>query len=153
MDRLLNAVAAKSRIQREAPIILVDAGSAVTVDWVDETGTFRGGAIFPGFALMAKALHDYTAQLPDIGVPARPARALPGTNTREAIEAGVFWAVAGGVQALIRQLEAAERAGPRPAVFLTGGDASLLAEVLESSVHIWPEMTLEGIRLAAEALP
>src|SRR5712692_3768375 len=69
MDRLLNAVAAKHRVQREVPIIIIDAGSAVTVDWVDETGAFRGGAIFPGFALMAQALHTYTALLPQVGVP------------------------------------------------------------------------------------
>src|SRR5262249_30985491 len=61
IDRLLNAVAAKNRVQRETSIFIIDAGSAVTVDWVDKKGTFRGGAIFPGFYLMAKALHDYTA--------------------------------------------------------------------------------------------
>ena len=69
IDRLLNAVAANRRRQEHVAAILVDAGSAVTVDYLDGNGVFRGGAIFPGFRLMARALHDYTALLPivDIG--------------------------------------------------------------------------------------
>ena len=63
IDRLLDAVAACNRVQSAVSRIIVDAGSAVTVDWVDEYGVFRGGAIFPGFRLMAKALHDCTARL------------------------------------------------------------------------------------------
>ncbi|TMQ35093.1 MAG: type III pantothenate kinase [Planctomycetota bacterium] len=48
LDRLFNAVAARQRVQRSVSCFIVDAGSAVTVDWVDEKGRFRGGAIFPG---------------------------------------------------------------------------------------------------------
>jgi type III pantothenate kinase len=153
MDRLLNAVAARQHVQREISLFIIDAGSAVTVDWVDATGTFRGGAIFPGFALMAKALHDYTALLPEVSVSQRANLEVPGTNTRSAIEAGVFWAVAGAIRALLRQFTGRAGADRRRAIFLTGGDGPLLAAVLESSHELWPEMTLEGIRLAAEALP
>ena len=71
MDRLLNAVAAAAKLHHGQPGILVDAGSAVTVDWLDESHVFRGGAIFPGFRLMARSLHDYTALLPEIGFGAR----------------------------------------------------------------------------------
>jgi type III pantothenate kinase len=152
LDRLFNAVAANSRVQREASRIIIDAGTAVTVDWVDEEGAFRGGSIFPGMRLMGKALNDYTALLPLVEVRgANPE--LPGTSTVSAIEAGIYWAVAGGVKALVRQL--AGRAGDarHPEVFLTGGDASLLAPVMDVGVHFWPHMTLEGIRLSAEALP
>jgi len=105
LDRLLNAVAAKDRVKREVSIFIVDAGSAVTVDWVDETGTFRGGAIFPGFRLMTKALSDYTAKLPLVEMHYKVP--LPhGTSTEQAIEAGVFWAVAGGIKAILRQMMA-----------------------------------------------
>jgi type III pantothenate kinase len=151
-DRLFNAVAANSRVQRGASRIIIDAGTAVTVDWVDEEGAFRGGSIFPGIRLMAKALNDYTALLPLVEVRgANPE--LPGTSTVSAIEAGVYWAVAGGIKGLVRQL--AGRAGDarHAEVFLTGGDASLLAPVMDVGVHFWPHMTLEGIRLSAEALP
>jgi type III pantothenate kinase len=150
IDRLLDAVAANSRRRQGAPAVIVDAGSAVTVDWVDESGTFRGGAILPGLRLMAQSLHDYTALLPLIDVP-RAIPALPGRTTTAAMEAGVFWAVVGGIAALIEQYSALATIPPE--IFLTGGDAPLLRPALRGTVVAWPEMTLEGIRLAAEALP
>jgi pantothenate kinase type III len=74
----------------------------------------------------------------------------PGKSTIGAMEAGIFWAVAGGVWASIDNYEV-ETAG-LPQVFLTGGDGPLLHEVLPEA-ELWPTMTLEGIRLSAEALP
>jgi len=145
IDRLLDAVAANSRRRPAAPAVVVDAGSAVTVDHLDATGAFAGGVIVPGLRLMTLALHEHTALLPLIPVPAAPPR-LPGTSTPEAMAAGVFWAVAGGVQALVRELTT--RAGARPDVFLTGGDGPILGPVLGPDVCPWPGMTLEGIRLA-----
>lgn len=156
IDRLLNAVASRSRAQRETSIFIIDAGSAVTVDWVDESGTFRGGAIFPGFQLMAKALHDYTAALPSMSIDADWVQAnpsLPGTSSRSAMTAGIYWSVAGGIKAILRQLEGRAKASRNHEVFLTGGDAKYLAPVMDLEVQVWPTMTLEGIRLAAEALP
>lgn len=153
IDRLLNAVAAKTRVAPKTPIIIVDAGTAVTVDWVDETGAFAGGAIFPGFRLMAQALHDYTAKLPVVEVPQWPHPQMPAATTAMAIEAGVFWAVAGGVQALVRELcRHSDTKGP-PEIFLTGGNGSLIAPTLDHSVQLWREMTLEGLRISAEAIP
>jgi type III pantothenate kinase len=150
IDRLLNAVAARSRIGTGTAAVLVSAGSAVTVDWLDETGAFGGGAIFPGLRLMAQALRDYTALLPLVEVRnAQPS--LPGKSTSAAIEAGIFWAVAGGIQSLAVRLAA--KAPQSPCVFLTGGDAPFLKTAVEGDVILWPHMTLEGLRLAAERLP
>jgi type III pantothenate kinase len=149
IDRLFDAVAANSRRPAGTPAVVVDAGSAVTVDWLDETGAFRGGAILPGLRLMAQALHDYTALLPLIEPP-RDIPPLPGTATPPAVAAGIFWAVVGGIEVLIRRY--AEGAGVRPDAFLTGGDAPVLHRALPR-LHLWPAMTLEGIRLTAEALP
>jgi type III pantothenate kinase len=154
IDRLLNVVAAKSHVQREISIFIIDAGSAVTVDWVDRTGAFRGGAIFPGLRTMAQSLHDYTEALPLVKVPtAISLPSLPGVCTTAAIEAGIFWAVAGGIKATLWQLGARTGALRKREVFLTGGDAHCLAPVMDVEVRVWREMTLEGIRLAAEALP
>jgi type III pantothenate kinase len=147
IDRLLNAVAASRRVQRGAGAVIVDAGSAITVDWLDESGAFAGGAIFPGLRLMARALHDYTALLPLVNVE-HSMPPLPGRSTAAAIEAGVFWAAAGGIQALVARLTAGETATAE--VFLTGGDGPLLAEAFDPRIQPWPNMTLEGIRLAAE---
>jgi pantothenate kinase type III len=69
------------------------------------------------------------------------------------MKAGVFWAVAGGIKALVRLLSAGKGASRHRKVLLTGGDAELLAAVMDPDVTVWPYMTLEGIRLSAEALP
>jgi type III pantothenate kinase len=149
IDRLLDAVAANGQRPPGRPAVVVDAGSAVTVDWIDSDGTFVGGAILPGLHLMAKSLHDYTALLPLIPAP-KSAPPAPGTSTPAAMELGVYWSVAGGVLAVLdayrRHFDA------EPAVFLTGGDGPALVGPLGPAVTHWPEMTLEGIRLAAEAL-
>ncbi|HEV3262619.1 MAG TPA: type III pantothenate kinase [Gemmataceae bacterium] len=152
IDRLLSAVAARSRVRPGSGALIVDAGTAITVNWVDEAGAFRGGAILPGLRLMAGALHEHTALLPLVDPATCGTPAFPGTTTRAAIEAGVFWAAAGGVQALLHQFDAASPARPWE-LFLTGGDGGLLAPALARSHPFWPEMTLEGIRLAAEAQP
>ncbi len=151
IDRLLNAVAAKRSIERGTDALIVSAGTAVTVDWIDGTGTFRGGAILPGLRLMAQALHDYTAQLPLVQIPASTTPQSPGTSTETAIQAGIFWAVVGGIRALLQELS--KQATSQPAIFLTGGDVPLLEAVLEPRPRLWPEMTLEGLRLTAETLP
>lgn len=150
LDRLFNALAARSRLTSGTAALVIDAGTAITVNWLDDTGTFRGGAILPGFGLMTRALHEGTAQLPRPDLPSG-VPTFPGTSTTAAMQAGIFWAAAGGVQAL-RQLFENSLSPARPReIFLTGGDAWLLATVLPGSRPPWPEMTLEGIRLAAEA--
>ena len=141
IDRLLNAVAANLRRQENVSAILVDAGSAVTVDYLDGLGMFRGGTIFPGFSLMAKSLHDYTALLPIVEMD--DTLLPPGTSTIAAIQIGVFHAVLGGIERLIVEYQ---RRYPTPfEIFLTGGDARALAARVHHPVHLWPEMTLEGI--------
>ena len=149
IDRLLDAVAVNELRQPSRPAVVIDAGSAVTVDWIDETGAFAGGAILPGFGLMAKSLHDYTALLPMIELP-KQMPAVPGLTTVPAIEAGVFWAVVGGVRGLVAAY--ARRFDAFPEVFLTGGDAPLIAATPLDSARVCPLLTLDGIRLAARAI-
>jgi len=157
IDRLLNAVAALSRSEPHSeacgyrkPMIVIDAGSAVTVDFLDEPGDFKGGAIFPGLRLMAQALHDYTALLPVVAVQ-QPEPEPIGDSTTAAIASGIYYAVAGGINLLIQRYKSTSRFDSL--VFLTGGDAALLQPGIAWEASLWPEMTLEGIRLTAEAQP
>lgn len=150
IDRLLNAVAANPRRRPKVPAVVVDAGSAVTVDYLDEAGTFLGGAIFPGLRLMARALHEHTALLPLVE-PDELTPMLPARNTMSAMQAGIHYAVAGGIEAIIRHLEPTTATSLD--VFLTGGDALLVDPSLSWEIAYLPNLTLEGIRLAAEALP
>ena len=152
IDRLLNAVAAKSRLPLGRGAVLIDAGSAVTVDWLDESHTFQGGCIFPGLDLMAEALHRYTALLPRVTV-THPVPTLPGKSTIPAMQVGLLLAVSGGIREAVRLYS--EAATTPPEVFFTGGQAPLLAGAMQPPVSwtLWPEQTLVGILRAAEALP
>lgn len=152
VDRLLNAVAAKAWLPSNQAAVLVDAGSAVTVDWLSSAGAFCGGAIFPGLRLMAQALHAYTARLPLVTV-VEAAPTLPGRATVPALVAGIHAAVVGGILYLVERYRTA---GDVAKVYLTGGDGPLLQPALEGSLHEmglalepWPLMTLEGLRQVA----
>jgi type III pantothenate kinase len=150
IDRLLKAVAANSRRPEGRGAIIIDTGSAVTVDWIDEAGTFRGGTIFPGLQLMARALAAFTAKLPQVTVTEPPPEML-GTSTTRAIHAGLFAAVLGGIERIVADLQ--NRAAKPPCIFLAGGDATLLARALKGNIEHWPHMTLEGIRLTVARDP
>jgi type III pantothenate kinase len=145
IDRLLNAVAVNSRRRPGTPAVVIDAGSAVTVDFIDEQGGFQGGAILPGLRLMAQALHDYTALLPvvtvDVDAP------VPAANTVDALKSGILAAALGGIEWLLARAPGAQ-------VFVGGGDAELVAPRLTRPAEVWPLMTLEGVRLSvASAFP
>jgi type III pantothenate kinase len=153
LDRLFNAVAANSVRETGSAAIIVDAGSAVTVDLVDAAGIFRGGAILPGLGLMAQALHSYTAKLPLVkweSVEQPPL--VPGTFTEAAIRLGIYSAVVGAISDLVEKMRKPAEACH---LFLTGGDAKILAPELSARFPFrhWRHMTLEGIRMAAEKLP
>lgn len=144
VDRLLNAAAAFDRIKQAC--IVVDAGTAVTVDFIDGQGTFHGGAIAPGATIQLKALHQHTAALPELAFRAPEAEPF-GRNTSQAMLQGVYHGIRGMVQRLVEQY--AEHYGAFPMVIATGGDAQVLFEHDELVDRIVPELTLMGIAAAA----
>ncbi len=139
LDRLLNAVAANALRPASRPAIVVDSGTATTVNFISRDGVFCGGAILPGLEMSAKALHYYTAVLPrlpiqDLGgdVPV-----APGRNTREAIRNGLFWGQVGAIRELVRQISHHQNLGEpdfsgdcdrddSPWMILTGGGGPVL---------------------------
>ncbi|MEZ6139741.1 MAG: type III pantothenate kinase [Zavarzinella sp.] len=151
IDRLLNAVAAKS-LSQNTPRIIVDAGSAVTVDFVDETSIFRGGVIFPGMRLMGQALKANTAKLPLIEPAMLEKWPVPARNTQTAIGSGIAYAIAGGIDRVVEQLASLYPTPPH--VLLTGGDISprliqLLQITHRFQLRSFPALTLQGIATAA----
>jgi len=147
-DRLLNAAAAYDVLQQAC--VVVDAGTAMTIDFVDGAGTFHGGAITPGAQLMLDALHQRTALLPEVEL-ARPDEPI-GHSTIEALRSGVFYGMRGIVRELVERY--AESVGSFPMVVATGGDADLLFRDFELVERVIPDLTLIGIattlRVAAE---
>ena len=144
-DRLLNALAAFDRAR--GACVVVDAGSAITVDAVDEKGRFLGGAIAPGPELQAHALHEHTALLPPAPF-AKPQSAL-GRNTEQSIQSGIYWGSLGAIAELVRQIS--PHAGEHAQLFATGGHGQLLVSETTGIMTSDPYLTLRGIRLAHEA--
>ena len=106
LDRLLSAVAANALRPADRAAIVIDSGTATTVNYVSAQGTFCGGAILPGLEMSAKALHHYTALLPLLPVQelGGDEPIAPGRNTREAIRNGLLWGQVGAIRELVRQL-------------------------------------------------
>ena len=144
VDRLLNAAAAYEHLQQAC--IVIDAGTALTVDFVDGEGTFHGGAIAPGAAMQLRALHEQTTGLPELGFRA-PDDETFGRNTAQAMLHGVFHGIRGTAQRLVERY--AEGYGAYPQVIATGGDAELLFETEELVDTIVPDLTILGIAAAA----
>jgi pantothenate kinase type III len=152
IDRLLGALAANRLREPGRAAIVVDLGSAVTVDLLTAGGAFAGGAILPGIAMSARALAEQTDALPQLAIDALEKRpAALGKSTSAAIEAGLFWGAVGAIRELVAQFSA-ELAEP-PEIFLTGGASPQVAEllVLSQPVRHVPHLVLSGIALVADA--
>ncbi|MCA9004850.1 MAG: type III pantothenate kinase [Planctomycetaceae bacterium] len=157
IDRLLNAVAANSLRHKNQGAIIVDTGTATTVDVVSPGGHFVGGSILPGFELSAKSLHDYTALLPLIPVAdlRQEEPVVLGKHTTNAIRSGLFWGQLGAVRELIHQFQnhsLFHSSQESPLVLLTGGGSSLLAPHLDELVRFEPLLTLQGLAIVAQKI-
>jgi type III pantothenate kinase len=146
VDRLLDAVAANRLRQPGRPAVVIDVGTAITVDLVSAEGAFQGGAILPGIAMSARAMHDFTDLLPllEMAELTTPPLAV-GTDTAAAMRSGLFWGAVGAIRELIERMTAEAD----PQVFLTGGAGPAVAELLGCNAQYVPHLTLAGIALAA----
>jgi type III pantothenate kinase len=149
IDRLVNAVAANRLRRGDRAAVLVDAGTAITVDALSPGGAFLGGAILPGMAVSAQALHDCTDLLPLVDPSQFRAPPAPlGADTVSAIEAGLFWGAVGAIRELAARLQ--KSVGSPADVILTGGAAAVLAASLGPPARYLPHLTLAGIAAVAE---
>ncbi len=171
-DRLLDALGAFARSQQAC--IVIDAGTAVTVDFVDGQGVFHGGAIGPGVQMMLRALHEQTAALPLVVMtremlPPAPAIDIEGESEDKGDEKGeaatpppprppqppfgkdtahaIAFGVVSAVRGMVHELidRYAEFYKAYPRVVATGGDAPLLFESDPLIEHIVPDLTLIGM--------
>jgi type III pantothenate kinase len=142
IDRVLNIAAAYE--QMEKACVVVDAGTAITVDLCDDDGNFLGGAIAPGTKLMLDSLHQQTAKLPQVTL--EPPREAIGKSTPSAIQIGVHSAIRGLVREVVENF--ATELGTWPDIIATGGDAQKIFADWELIHAIAPDLTLYGIALA-----
>jgi type III pantothenate kinase len=143
IDRLLNASAAWELCNQAC--IVIDAGTCVTVDFVDGDGTFHGGAIAPGARMQLNAMHLGTSSLPEVDFEP-PLREAFGKNTAQAMLQGVFH----GIQGMVRQLseQYAARYGAYPRIIATGGDSEVLFKDDELIEQIIPNLQMQGIAVS-----
>jgi len=149
-DRLLGALGAWWRTRQAC--VVIDAGTAITVDFVDGAGVFQGGAIAPGLGMMLRAMHAQTAALPEVDLKtALPAPDVVfGQTTAKAMCIGVLGAARGLAHLLIDRY--AEHFEAYPNVIATGGDAPLLFEDDPLVERIVPDLPLVGMLAAVERL-
>ena len=143
-DRLVAAVAAYERYKR--PVIVIDAGTAITIDLVNRKGEFAGGAIVPGLHTACESLYRVAEKLPHV----KPAytKRVRGKDTRSAINSGVVQGYAGLVDHIVRELRRESKT--KALVVATGGDAKLLKKMCGTIDKVNPHLILEGLRIIWE---
>ena len=143
-DRIANAVAAHEKYG--CKVIVVDFGTAITLDAVSESGDYLGGAIAPGIQIALDALVEKAARLTGVQLVA-PEKAI-GDSTTHSVQSGLIFGVAGQVDALVDRFRAEMGGGVR--VVATGGMADIIAPHSRTIEDCDELLTLEGIRLIYE---
>ncbi len=142
IDRWLGVIAAWHL--SGGPVVVISAGTAATVDFVDANGRHEGGHIAPGLRLLRDVLARGTADV-------RPKRSVescitPGADTETAVSSGTFLMLLAFAEAAVEGFTI--RHGDSAEVFLTGGDADLLADGLSMPVRCEPHLVLDGLAIA-----
>lgn len=145
-DRLVNAAAAYD--QHRCALIVVDFGTAITLDCISAAGHYLGGTISPGLGISLDALHRRTAKLPRVDIATGPAAAI-GRNTVEAIRSGILYGYAGLIEGLAGRI-VREMAPENPRVIATGGLAALIAPHTPLIEEVDPDLTIKGLRIIYE---
>jgi type III pantothenate kinase len=140
LDRLAAAVGAWHLASRKAALA-IDLGTCVTYDLVDAQGVYRGGAISPGLKMRAKAMHAFTASLPEID-PSPQLRTLLGTSTDSCLNIGVW----SGLNFELEGFIAAYRVNfPEISIYLCGGDAESFDSLAKDHIFVVPNLVLIGL--------
>ncbi len=138
-DRLA-AVVGAAFLQPDTDILVVDAGTAVTYDFIDASGVYHGGNIAPGVEMRLKALHTFTQKLPLVKIDTNVD--FLGKDTQSAIQAGVLYGIVLEIDGYVERLMLKY---PKLSVFLTGGSAVLFDNKLKSRIFADKNLVLTGL--------
>ena len=122
-DRIAAACGARMLRKEGCPQLIIDAGTCITIDYLDAAGMYHGGAILPGIDMKFRALHTFTAKLPLLEHADSATLPVTGRSTHESLIAGVLTATRFEVEGFVRHYRQAE---PDLQVLLTGGDSGRL---------------------------
>lgn len=131
------------------PVLMIDCGTAITINAGDAEGQFAGGAILPGVTLQLRSLAQGTAALPSVEISAEGDRW--GVDTQSAIASGVIYGIAGALRGFIEDWRSHH---PQRPIYFTGGDGELLAKLLTDlpDIRVEPHLLLHGIDRLAQAM-
>jgi type III pantothenate kinase len=145
-DRIANALGALQK--HSGPIIVVDFGTATTLDVVDRNGVYVGGAILPGIEVASSALVGRTSRLPRFELKA-PETAI-GKTTVHSLQSGMMLGYAGAIDSLANRIDS--ELGGGSTILATGGLGSIFVDLCESIQSYDKTLTLDGLLVAAERI-
>ena len=145
-DRAVNAIAAHAKYPGD--LIVVDFGTATTLDVIDFNGAYKGGIIAPGINLSLDALVGNTAKLPRIAIEVPKSDSVIGRNTEDQMLIGVYWGYVAMMEGLIARMRA--EIGRPAKVIATGGLAVLFDEATDIFDAVDADLTLDGLAILAE---
>jgi type III pantothenate kinase len=140
VDRLA-AVIGASALFKNQDLLVIDAGTCITYDFINAKKYYFGGGIMPGFQMKLQALHTFTGKLPLINVKA--INKLFGSTTIEAMQVGTVDATILGLDAIIEQFK---QKFPSLKIILCGGDSRLLQDMLKNHTFAEPKLVLHGLK-------
>jgi type III pantothenate kinase len=143
-DRIVNGIAAYEKFRNAC--IVVDFGTATTVDFISKKGEYVGGAIAPGLLISLEALVQRASKLPRIEI-IKP-KEIVGKNTVHSIQAGIFYGYVGLVDGIVKRIQKENAVEAK--VVATGGLAPLIASECSSISEVDAFLTLEGLRIIHE---
>lgn len=144
VDRVIACLGARHQSDNNA-VIVVDAGTATTIDFMDMNGVFHGGVIAPGLQAMEQGLREHAPALPTVER-VRPA-IWPPKSTTEALQ----WGLTGSYQSLVRDhIQRFLQDAPDAWLWVSGGDAGTLMNLGGLNIHYHPNLVFEGLRFIAE---
>lgn len=140
-DRIA-AVAGAHSLSPGTPLLVVDAGTAITYDFVTADGIYKGGNIAPGAALRFRSLNEHTSRLPLVELGSGSDDNFLGVNTHDAIWNGVVRGIAYEIEGYISDLK---REHSNLRIFFTGGDAFFFEKYIKSSIFVVSNLTAIGL--------
>ncbi len=140
-DRIVIAVAALA--EYEAPLILMDMGTATTIEVVEPGNAYLGGVIFPGVRVSLDALTSRAAQLPGISLD-KPKNVI-GKNTVDCMRSGMMYGTAAMVDGIVDRIE--EELGHRSTIIATGGLAQFITPLCKREIILEKELLLKGLNI------
>jgi type III pantothenate kinase len=142
-DRAVTMIAAHAR--HPGDLIVIDFGTATTLDVVDYTGAYKGGIIAPGINLSLDALVTAAAKLPRIAIEAPATTSVIGRDTVSQMQIGIFWGYVAMIEGLVARMKA--EVGRPMQVVATGGLAILFEQHTSMFDVVEPDLTIQGLAI------